>query len=121
MVDAENGYVTAKGLADRLRKNLVFYDKEFCEANNVDKEWLVTPPTPFRRRIRFKVLEYDTLIDSSNIKIEDQIKIANTIKEHYKHYDGFVVCHGTDTMAYTSSVLSFMLENLNKSVVITGS
>jgi 60kDa lysophospholipase len=43
------------------------------------------------------------------------------VADNYKQFDGFVVCHGTDTMAYTSSALSFMLENLNKTVVITGS
>ena len=77
--------------------------------------------TPHGKRIRFKVLEFDNLIDSANINIKDQIKIAKTIEDNYKHYDGFVICHGTDTMAYTSSTLSFMLENLNKSVILTGS
>lgn len=47
--------------------------------------------------------------------------MAITIEQNYKDYDGFVILHGTDTMAYTASALSFMLENLNKSVVITGS
>ena len=61
------------------------------------------------------------MIDSSNIKIEDQVKIAKTIGDKYKDYDGFIVIHGTDTMAYSSSLLSFMLENLNKTVVLTGS
>jgi 60kDa lysophospholipase len=67
------------------------------------------------------MLEFEPLIDSSNVKADDQIKIANAIKEHYLDYDGFVVCHGTDTLAYTSSTLSFILENLNKTVVVTGS
>lgn len=43
------------------------------------------------------------------------------IEENYRDYDGFVVVHGTDTMGYTASVLSFMFENLNKTVVVTGS
>ena len=43
------------------------------------------------------------------------------IERHYKDYDGFVVCHGTDTMAYTASTLSFMFENIRKTIVITGS
>ena len=121
MVQTDDGYMVDRGLANRLRDNKIFYDGEYCKANNLDEDWLVTPVTPFKGRIRFKVLEFDELIDSSNIKIEDQKKIAHTIEENYKNYDGFVVCHGTDTMAYTSSALSFMLENLNKSVVITGS
>lgn len=53
--------------------------------------------------------------------ISDWIKISKTIEENYKRFDGFIVLHGTDTMAYTASALSFMLENLNKTVVITGS
>ena len=47
--------------------------------------------------------------------------IARTVEEHYKDYDGFVICHGTDTMGYTASTLSFMFENLRKTVVVTGS
>ena len=53
--------------------------------------------------------------------VQDWVKIAKTIEENYKHYDAFIVLRGTDTMAYTASALSFMLENLNKTVVVTGS
>ena len=53
--------------------------------------------------------------------ISDWIEIALDIKENYSNYDGFVVIHGTDTMAYSASALSFMLETLGKSVVFTGS
>jgi len=67
------------------------------------------------------LLEFEELIDSSNMMISDWIKISKTIEENYKRFDGFIVLHGTDTMAYTASALSFMLENLNKTVVITGS
>lgn len=66
-------------------------------------------------------LAFDPLIDSSDIEPEDWRRLALTIGEHYADYDGFVVLHGTDTMAYTASALSFMLENLNKPVVFTGS
>ena len=69
----------------------------------------------------FTMMEFDELIDSSNIMLSDWIKISKTIEENYKKYDGFVILHGTDTMAYTGAALSFMLENLNKTVVITGS
>lgn len=82
---------------------------------------LITPLTPYKKRIRFKVFEMEKLIDSSNITVEDQLNIAQIIFDNYKNFDGFVVCHGTDTMAYTSSLLSFILENLNKTVVVTGS
>lgn len=60
-------------------------------------------------------------IDSSDMNFKHWRKIASIIKRNYDSYDGFVVLHGTDTMAYTASVLSFMLKNLGKPVIITGS
>ena len=60
-------------------------------------------------------------IDSSDMEPKYWIKLARLISEQYDRYDGFVVLHGTDTMAYTASALSFMLENLGKPVIITGS
>ena len=77
---------------------------------------------------RVKKLEYDIdnvqfakPIDSSNMNPQHWAEIAQTIETHYDDYDGFVVLHGTDTMAFTASALSFMLENLSKPVIITGS
>ena len=70
------------------------------------------------------VIETMTLnppIDSSDMEPEHWGKMAGIIKDNYEKYDGFVILHGTDTMAYTASALSFMLENLGKPVVITGS
>lgn len=64
---------------------------------------------------------FDPLIDSSNLNPEVWIKIAEMIKENYEQFDGFVVLHGTDTMSFSASALSFMLENLGKPVVFTGS
>jgi len=69
----------------------------------------------------FTIHEYDPLIDSSNMTPNDWQMIANDIHQHYDNYDGFVVLHGTDTMAYTSSALSFMFENLSKPIIVTGS
>ena len=60
-------------------------------------------------------------IDSSDMNPEKWIEISKLIKNNYSSYDGFVVLHGTDTMAYTASALSFMLINLGKSVILTGS
>jgi len=61
------------------------------------------------------------LIDSSNVQPSDWCAIAEVIRDNYEQYDGFVILHGTDTMSYTASALSFMLENLAKPVVFTGS
>ena len=77
--------------------------------------------SPFKSRIRFKVHEFETLIDSSCVDLQDQLNMASVIEQNYRDYDGFVIVHGTDTLAYTASTLSFMFENLNKTVVVTGS
>lgn len=69
----------------------------------------------------YKINEYNPLLDSSNMTPENWGKIAADIEKNYKKYDGFIILHGTDTMAYTASALAFMLENLNKPVIITGS
>lgn len=69
----------------------------------------------------FTVHEYAPLIDSSEMTPEHWQAIADDIQANYDQYDGFVVLHGTDTMAYTASALSFMLEDLSKPVIITGS
>src|SRR5690606_24569308 len=66
------------------------------------------------------VASFDPPIDSSNINPDHWIVIGQLIKDHYNEYDGFLVLHGTDTMAYTASALSFMLEGLNKPVIFTG-
>lgn len=69
---------------------------------------------------RFTLKEYVPLIDSSNLRPEHWNAMADDIAAHYADYDGFVVIHGTDTLAYTASALSFMLENLGKPVIVTG-
>jgi L-asparaginase len=68
-----------------------------------------------------KTYSFSPIIDSSNLSPEVWIKLAQIIKEKYNNYDGFVILHGTDTMAYSASALSFMLENLDKPVIFTGS
>lgn len=78
---------------------------------------------PELKRFGFNLstISFSPIIDSSNLNPEVWIKLAQLIKENYKKYDGFVILHGTDTMAYSASALSFMLENLNKPVIFTGS
>ena len=70
---------------------------------------------------KYTIHEYAPLIDSSNMAPKDWQQIADDIRDNYDKYDGFVILHGTDTMAYTASALSFMLENLAKPVIVTGS
>ena len=69
----------------------------------------------------FDLHEYEQLIDSSNIRPNNWGQIASDIAARYNDYDGFVVLHGTDTMAYSCSMISFMLQNLGKPVIFTGS
>lgn len=78
---------------------------------------------PELKQFKFEIdtIEFSPLIDSSDANGEFWIKLVNIIKENYGKYDGFVILHGTDTMAYTASALSFMLEDLYKPVILTGS
>ncbi len=66
-------------------------------------------------------MSFDPIIDSSNMMVDDWIRIARHIELYYNHFDGFVILHGTDTMSFTASALSFMLEGLSKPVILTGS
>jgi L-asparaginase len=65
-------------------------------------------------------IAFDPLLDSSDVQPSHWVKLATLIKENYDKYNGFVILHGTDTMAYSASALSFMLENLSKPVIFTG-
>jgi L-asparaginase len=66
-------------------------------------------------------LSFDSPIDSSDMGTEQWVKMATVVQENYDSFDGFVILHGSDTMAYSASALSFMLQNLDKPVVFTGS
>ncbi|HLF51692.1 asparaginase [Flavobacterium sp.] len=68
-----------------------------------------------------ETISFENPMDSSNMNPENWVKIAEIIEENYIFFDGFVVLHGSDTMSYSASALSFMLENLNKPVIFTGS
>ncbi|MCL1944170.1 MAG: type I asparaginase [Candidatus Azobacteroides sp.] len=78
---------------------------------------------PELKRFNYKIstVQFSPPCDSSEITPEDWCELVSIISDNYYKYDGFVVLHGTDTMAYTASALSFMLENLSKPVIFTGS
>lgn len=82
---------------------------------------LRTPLSAYHRHIRYTLYEFPVLLDSSSISASGWSLIANTIRNNYALFDGFVVLHGTDSLAYTASALSFMLTNLGKPVILTGS
>ncbi|XP_070377619.1 L-asparaginase isoform X2 [Dermacentor albipictus] len=110
-------------LENRLRTFPQLHDAEYSSTHFTDpnKPPLVLPCTGDPNRVVYTIYEYDPLLDSSNATMDDWVRIALDIRAYYEKFDGFVVLHGTDTMAYTASALSFMLENLGKSVIITGS
>lgn len=78
-------------------------------------------PSLKRLNVDIDVITTDPVIDSSNVTPENWVALAELIRDKYPLYDGFVVLHGTDTMSYTASAMSFLLENLCKPVVFTGS
>lgn len=101
MQKSEHGYIPVAGfMKQQLEKMPEFHRSEMPE---------------------FSFHEYCPLIDSADMTPADWQKIADDIGKNYDDYDGFVILHGTDTMAYTASALSFMLENLAKPVIVTGS
>jgi len=83
----------------------------------------ITDHVPELRKFGYDLhsVSFDPVKDSSNIDPEVWVRMAEIISDSYNDFDGFVVLHGTDTMAYTASALSFMLENLAKPVILTGS
>lgn len=121
MANSEKGYTPRKNwLLKRIHANTNFFDKKYSK-KNYEPKTSVTPKTFLGHRIRYHFIEYDRLIDSSELNSKHYTRVAETIEKNYGDYDSFIIIYGTDTMAYMASQLSFMLENLNKTVVITGS
>lgn len=83
----------------------------------------ISRKVPELKKFDFEVesISFDPIVDSSEMSPETWGKLGGLIETNYQDYDGFVVLHGTDTMAYTASALSFMLHNLQKPVILTGS
>ena len=91
-------------------------DREYFRKALLNMDSLRAPGMP-----AWDLAETEELLDSSNMTVRDWNEIAKLLADAYEAYDGFVVLHGTDTMAYTASALSFMLEGLKKPVILTGS
>jgi lysophospholipase len=117
---------TLSSLQTKIKTYPTLYDKDYCITT--DEKHCFEPfqpiPLPFVRdskhRVLYCITEYDPLMDSCNMNMDDWAKLARDIEKHYEQFDGFVILHGTDTMCYTASALSFMLENLGKPVILTG-
>jgi len=120
MINTEKGYTIKKGfLSQNIKANKYLCDTAYTYFNATD-DFMITPLSIYRRRIWFKLHEFDQIRDSSTFDTEDWIGIATMIEQEYDNYDAFIILHGTDTMAFTASALSFMFENLRKTIVLTG-
>ncbi|XP_006116962.2 60 kDa lysophospholipase [Pelodiscus sinensis] len=122
MVEEEKGLAPeANKLAKALKKMPMLHDDVYAKESRFPDETLVLPLSKQNKRIIYTILELSPLLDSSNMTTDDWAKISKKLEQYYEQYDGFVILHGTDTMAYTASALSFMCENLGKTIVLTGS
>lgn len=83
----------------------------------------ITSNVPELSRLNYiiDVHSFNPILDSSNMNLSTWLNLVSIIEQNYNHYDGFVILHGSDTMAYTASALSFLIENLGKPIVLTGS
>ncbi|KAK5886249.1 hypothetical protein CesoFtcFv8_017301 [Champsocephalus esox] len=116
----------ANAFVESLRKLPNLHDEYYAQQSGLydyygSENILVLPLSEEKKRIVYTIMEYSPLLDSSNMTTEDWGKIGKDIEENYENYDGFVILHGTDTMAYTASALSFMCEHLGKPIIVTGS
>lgn len=101
MKPSKNGFIPVAGYLSETIKNMPeFYHDDMPE---------------------FEIHEYDPLIDSADISPQAWQELALDIQQRYQEFDGFIILHGTDTMSYTASALSFIFESLSKPVIITGS
>lgn len=90
-------------------------------AGSLQKQMADMPELRHSSMPSYTIHEYEPLLDSSNMTPAEWVKIARDVEANYDRYDGFIVLHGTDTMAYTASALPFLLGGLRKPVIITGS
>ena len=123
MEPSDGGLVnTGYKLGDKLRRLKVFCDKDYTfHINEHRKGWLSTNLINGNKRLVYYVIQYDKLIDSSSMILDNYKQIASTIEKYYHMFDSFLIIHGTDTVEYTASILSFMFANLGKSVILTAS
>jgi len=121
MQSSEHGYVPGPPgfLTSTCRKLPMLHDASF-KMPTADEDVQITPVSELGGRALFKIVDYTPLLDSSNMTHADWERIANDIASAYDDWDGFLVLHGTDTMSYTCSALSFILQNLAKPVIVTG-
>lgn len=116
----------ANAFGKSLCKLPILHDETYAQLTSLydyysSENTLVLPLSKDNKRIIYTILEYSPLLDSSNMTTDDWGRIGMDIEKNYEDFDGFVILHGTDTMAYTASALSFMCEHLGKPIILTGS
>lgn len=116
----------ANSFVQSLRKLPILHDELYAQQTCLYEYYgsensLVLPLSKDNKRIIYNIVEYSPLLDSSNMTTDDWGRFGKDIEKNYENYDGFVILHGTDTMAYTASALSFMCEHLGKPIILTGS
>ncbi|CAG8940716.1 unnamed protein product [Penicillium salamii] len=131
MQPSPSGFIPARGFQEKCMARVpTFNDASTptpmgvvvnAAGDQTEHPSLRTPMTAYGRRVRYTVYEFEELLDSSSIDAKGWAQIAETVERNYTLFDGFVILHGTDSLAYTCSALSFMLQNLGKPVVLTGS
>ena len=99
----------------KILENYLIKSKNSALCKNQEEEWFI------HDFWQFFIFEFSPLMDSSNIEIQHWNKICEIIQENYLDFEGFIILHGTNTMAYTASALSFMIKNLTKPIILTGS
>lgn len=109
----KDGYLQVK---KNYLPNIIYTCKRLNHARNSEDPFYESKDS----RLYYTINEVENIKDSSDLGIEDWINLVNIIRNNYNSYDAFICLHGTDTMAYTSSALSFLIENLNKPIVFTG-
>lgn len=116
------GFTPVRGaLLNAIRGTPQLHDPSCPVVEEQGRTTFTTPPFSGGARVRYEVVEYDPLLDSANLDLSHWARFAEDLGRAHDHYDGFVLLHGTDTMAFTASALSLMLEGLRKPVVLTGS
>ncbi len=108
-------------LAETIRATPQLHDPAVPVAELEGRTVFRTPPFESGHSVRYELFEYDPLIDSANVELSHWIRMAEEIGRFHEAFDGFVVLHGTDTMAFSAAALSFMLEGLRRPVILTGS
>ena len=121
MKETPHGLVPQKGFLEGYLKNhSIMCDKVYTEEHwDPEDHRIYTPIIHHKYRVSIAIEEFEHPIDSSDINTLSWIDIGTRIWNAYLAYDSFIVLHGTDTLPYTASMLSFMLENLNKTVIVT--